>query len=196
MAQAAATLRDAAIKRRSLAVEALLVLGGAVFVALFAQIRIPLPFTPVPITGQTFAVLLVAATLGSIRGGAALALYVALGAAGAPVFTGWARGLEILKGATGGYLIGFVVASIVVGILAERGWDKKFRSAIGAMLTGNVIIYLFGLPWLSQVVGTGFTKALELGLYPFVPGDLLKLYLAAALLPAAWKFARRGSRSI
>ena len=196
MAQAAATLRDAAIKRRSLAVEALVILGGALFVTLFAQIRIPLPFTPVPITGQTFAVLLVAATLGSIRGGASLGLYVALGAAGAPVFTGWGRGFEILKGATGGYLIGFVVAAIVVGLLAERGWDRKFRSAIGAMLTGNVIIYLFGLPWLSRVVGTGFTKTLELGLYPFVPGDLLKLYLAAGLLPTAWKFARRGTRSI
>lgn len=196
MAQAAATLREAAIKRRSLAVEALLVLGGAVFVALFAQIRIPLPFTPVPITGQTFAVLLVAATLGSIRGGASLALYVALGAGGVPVFTGWARGLDILKGATGGYLIGFVVAAIVVGLLAERGWDRKFRSAIGAMLTGNVIIYLFGLPWLSRVLGTGLDATLKAGLYFFVPGDLLKLYLAAALLPAAWKFAGRGTHSI
>jgi biotin transport system substrate-specific component len=194
MAQAL-TLREAAVPRRSLLIDVLFVLGGAVLVTLFAQIRIPLPFTPVPITGQTFAVLLVAATLGSIRGGMSLLVYVGAGSAGAPVFTGWGRGLAVLKGVTGGYLVGFIVAAIVIGFLAEKGWDKRFRSSIGAMLTGNVIIYLIGLPWLAAVIHTDFTKTLQAGLYPFVPGDLIKLYLAAAVLPAAWKFVGRGSHS-
>jgi biotin transport system substrate-specific component len=192
MAQEALTLRHAAVKQRGLLIDILFVVGGAALVALAAQIRIPLPFTPVPITGQTFAVLLVGTSLGAVRGGASLLLYVALGVAGLPIFTGWNKGLAVLTGATGGYLAGFVVAAALTGFLAERGWDRRFRSSIGAMLTGNVIIYLFGLPWLAAVAGTGFTRTLELGLYPFIPGDMIKLYLAAIALPGAWKLVGRG----
>jgi biotin transport system substrate-specific component len=196
MAQEALTLRHAAVRQRGILVDVLFILGGVALVTLAAQVRIPLPFTPVPITGQTFAVVLVGAGLGALRGMISLLLYVAIGLAGAPVFSGWDHGLAVLTGATGGYLMGFIVAAAITGLLAERGWDRHLRSSIGAMLTGNVIIYLFGLPWLAAVANTGLTKTLELGLYPFVPGDLIKLYLAAIALPGAWRLVGRGSRSI
>lgn len=193
MAEATMTLRQAAF-RKSIAGDVGVIVAGALLVALAAQVRIPLPFTPVPITGQTFAVLLVGASLGSWRGGASLVLYVLLGAAGLPFYAGGRHGWEIIQGASGGYLIGFILAAAVTGALAEKGWDRKFRSSIGAMLTGNVIVYLVGLPWLAAVLGTDLEKTLAFGLYPFVPGDLLKLYLAAAALPTAWKLVGTGKR--
>ena len=101
----------------------------------------------------------------------------------------------MLKGASGGYIVGFMVAAAVTGYLAERNWDRQLSSAIAAMLTGNVIIYLVGLPWLAVVLNTNLEKTLEYGLYPFVPGDVFKLYLAAALLPGAWRFVERTSSS-
>lgn len=196
MAQEALTLRHAAVRQRGVLIDALFILGGVALVTLAAQVRIPLPFTPVPITGQTFAVVLVGAGLGAVRGTITLLLYVALGAAGLPIFSGWQGNWVVFTGATGGYLIGFIVAAAVTGFLAERGWDRHLRSSIGAMLTGNVIIYLFGLPWLAAVVNTGFTKTLEAGLYPFIPGDLIKLYLAAMALPGAWRLLGRGNHSV
>jgi biotin transport system substrate-specific component len=183
----AATLRLAVLPRAGLLADIALVVAGAGFVAAAAQIAIPLPFTPVPITGQTFAVVLVGASLGALRGTASLSLYLAAGLAGAPVYADGSHGWAVVSGATGGYLVGFVLAAALTGALAERGWDRQFSSAIAAMLTGNVVIYLVGVPWLATVLDTGLEKTLELGLYPFVPGDVLKLYLAAALLPSAWR---------
>jgi biotin transport system substrate-specific component len=168
---------------------------GAGLIAGSAQISIALPFTPVPITGQTFAVLLVGASLGTVRGGTSALLYVLLGIAGAPVYAHGAQGWAVITGASGGYLVSYPFAAALTGWLAERHWDRRFSSAVGAMLTGNVLIYLFGLPWLAVVLGTGLEKTLELGLYPFVPGDTFKLYLAAALLPAAWRTVGRSTRS-
>jgi biotin transport system substrate-specific component len=196
MADAAATLRHAAFHKGGgvgVLVDAFLILAGALLVALAAQIEIPLPFTPVPITGQTLAVLLVGSSLGAWRGGSSLLLYLVLGGVGLPFYSGGDRGWEVVQGATGGYLIGFILAAIVTGALAERRWDRRVRSSIGAMLTGNVIIYLVGLPWLAVVLDTGLEKTLEFGLYPFVPGDMLKLYLAALALPGAWKLLGRDS---
>lgn len=187
MAQAAATLRQAAVRRTGILTDAALVIGGALLMAGLAQIRIPLPFTPVPITGQTFGVLLVGASLGPVLGSSSMLLYVLLGAVGLPFYAGQSGGWDVAIGATGGYLISYPLAAAAVGLLAERGWDKKVGSAIGAMLTGNVIIYLVGLPWLAWRLNTGLTETLELGLYPFIPGDTLKLYLAAAALPGAWR---------
>lgn len=181
----AATLRLALFPRIGHLADAVLVLAGAGLVAAAAQVSVPLPFTPVPITGQTFAVVLVGAALGTLRGTASLALYVLAGMAGAPVYAHHSRGLAVVTGATGGYLVGFVLAAAITGLLAERRWDRRFSSALGAMLTGNVVIYLVGLPWLAVDLGTSLDKTLELGLYPFVPGDIVKLYLAAALLPTA-----------
>ena len=183
----AATLRLALLPRPGALADAAVVVAGAVLVALAAQISIPLPFTPVPITGQTFAVLLVGASLGAALGTASLVLYLAAGLAGAPIYADGAHGWEAVSGATGGYLLGFVLAGALSGWLAERRWDRRLSSSLGAMLTANVVIYLVGLPWLAVVLDTGLEKTLELGLYPFVAGDVLKLYLAAALLPCAWR---------
>jgi len=167
----------------------ILVTAGALFVAILAQVKIPLPFTPVPLTGQTFAVLLVAAALGSKRGAAAMAFYVALGALGLPVFAGGAAGVAYLGGATLGYLIGFVVAAYVVGLLAERGLERNLRTSILPFLAGTVIIYAFGVTWLAILLGS-FGKAVAAGLVPFVAGDILKLFAAALALPAAWKMVK------
>jgi biotin transport system substrate-specific component len=187
----AATLRLAIFPRGGLLTDALLVLAGTTLVALAAQISIPLPFTPVPITGQTFAAVLVGASLGAARGFASLLIYLLVGIAGAPVYADQGHGWETITGASGGYIVGFILAAAVTGWLAERRWDRRFSSALGAMLTGNVLIYLVGLPWLAVVLDTSLERTLELGLYPFVPGDMLKLYLAGALLPSAWKAVER-----
>jgi biotin transport system substrate-specific component len=185
----AATLRFAFFPR-SLAIDAALVTGGAALVAITAQYEIKLWFTPIPITGQTFAVLLVGASLGAWRGASSLLLYFLVGLAGAPVYSGGDGGVEIVRGATGGYLVGFIVAAALTGWLAQRQWDRRFNSAVAAMLSGSVVIYVFGLPWLARTANLDLEGTLEAGLYPFVVGDLLKLYLAGILLPAAWKLVR------
>jgi len=158
-----------------------LVVAGVVFVALFAQIRVTLGFTPVPLTGQTLAVLLTGAALGSRRGAISMGVYVAAGA-WLPIFSGGNSG-AFWGLASGGYLIGFILAAFVVGFLAERGWDRKVWIII-AMLLGNIVLYIPGLVQLSFFVPEG--KVLELGLYPFILGDLIKLYIAALALPSAW----------
>jgi biotin transport system substrate-specific component len=168
-----------------------LVVGFAALTALMAQVRIPLWFTPVPITGQTFAVLLSGAALGSRLGVASQAMYVSAGAIGLPVYTGGGGGWEHLTGATGGYLVGFVAAAFVVGRLAEQRQDRAVATAIPAFLTGTVVIYIFGVAWLAGSLGVDASRAMELGLIPFVVGDLLKVVLAGLALPAAWRIARR-----
>jgi biotin transport system substrate-specific component len=183
------TLRDAFVGRSSSARTLAVIIGGAGLIAACAQISIPLGFTPVPVTGQTFAVLLVGAGLGSVAGTASTLLYVALGAVGLPIYADHSHGWHVVSSANGGYLVGFIVAAAVTGSLAERRWDRRFSSSLGALLTGNVVIYLFGVAWLAHDAHFSFATALEKGLYPFVPGDVLKMYLAAALLPAAWKLA-------
>ena len=177
--------------RSNLAWRAVLALGGSWLVAGLAQIEIRLPFTPVPITGQTLGVLVVGASLGAGLGAASLALYLAQGAAGLPFFSGGDGGLEFLRlsAATGGYLWGFVLSAAVVGWLAERGWDRSVRSSIGAMFLGELVLYLVAIPWLMRAINVPLGEALELGLAPFVVGDAIKLLLAAGLLPAAWRLA-------
>jgi biotin transport system substrate-specific component len=186
MTATAVTLRLAAVPRVDLRTDILVVTLGAALISASAQLSISLPFTPVPITGQTFAVLLVGASLGAVRGGSSALLYVLIGVAGAPVYADGAHGWAQISGASGGYLVGFVLAAALTGRLAEKRWDRRFSSALGAILTGNVIIFLVGLPWLAIVLNTSLEKTLEYGLYPFIPGEILKLYLAASLLPTAW----------
>jgi len=176
-------------RRSGLLYDAALIVGGSLFVALSAQVAIPLPFSPVPITGQTLAVLLVGALLGSRRGGLSLLTYLAEGAAGLPVYAGGTGGLVPLMGPTGGYLAGFVVAAFVTGLLAERGWDRHFVTTVLAMVLGNIVIYAFGLPWLAHFVGGAAVFAL--GLLPFLPGDIIKIIIAAILLPGGWKLLGR-----
>jgi biotin transport system substrate-specific component len=162
-----------------------LILLGALFVAALAQVEIPLPFTPVPVTGQTFGVLLVGAALGSRRGALSLVSYLSMGIVGLPFFAGGAHGWNIVTGATGGYLIGFVIAAYVVGLLAERGLERSLRTSIIPFLIGMVIIYACGVAWLTVVLGS-LGKALVSGLIPFLIGDGIKLVAAALVLPAAW----------
>lgn len=183
--------RDRAASR--LLLDALLVLGGSGLVAVTAQIAFYLPFTPVPVTGQTLAVLLVGAALGSRRGGLAMVAYLAEGAAGLPVFAAGGCCLPWLIGPTAGYLWSYPLVAFVVGALAERGWDRRPLAAVAAMLIGNALIYVVGLPWLASFVGGA--NVLEAGLLPFIPGDLLKVGLAALLLPSAWALIghRRGA---
>jgi biotin transport system substrate-specific component len=172
-------------RTHGLVVDILLIASGSLAVALSALIQIRLPFTPVPVTAQTLAVLLIGVLLGSRRGALALLGYLGEGLAGLPVFSGGSFGLAHLLGPTGGYLIGFVAAAFVVGWLAERGWDRRAISAFGAMAIGNLVIYAFGVSWLAWTVGAH--QALALGLAPFVAGDVLKIALGTALLPLGWR---------
>jgi biotin transport system substrate-specific component len=166
-----------------------LALAGSWLIAALAQVQIRLPFTPVPVTGQTLGVLLIGASLGSALGSFSLVLYLAQGALGLPFFAGGSGGIDLLRAssATGGYLLGFVAAAALVGALAERGWDRDLRGAISAMFLGEVVLYLVAIPWLMRALGVGLDRAIVLGLAPFVIGDALKLFIAAAALPAAWR---------
>jgi biotin transport system substrate-specific component len=177
-------------------VTAILVVGFAHLTALAAQFTVPLPFTPVPITGQTFAVLLAGAVLGSRVGAASQALYLALGIVGLPYFADGGSGWNVVTGATGGYLIGFIVAAYVVGLFAENKKDRNVMTAISTFFVGNVVIYAIGVPWLAAMANINAAKAVELGMAPFVIGDIIKIALAAGLLPAAWQLVnamRKGS---
>lgn len=167
-----------------------LILFGSIALWLSAKIQVPL--WPVPITMQTFVVLTLGIAYGWRLAGATLLLYLAQGAAGLPVFAGtWSEGGGIghLVGPTAGYLIGFVVAAVLVGRLAEHGWDRSPMTAAAAMLIGNLVIYAFGLVWLGAQIGYGI--AVEVGLLPFLFGDVLKIGLGAAVLPFAWTLIRR-----
>lgn len=171
-----------------------LIVAGALLIALSANLSIRVPGSPVPITGQTFSVLLVGGALGSRRGVLATLLYLALGLV-LPVYADHKQGLAIIGsvseghlvlGATGGYLVGFVLASGIVGRLAELGWDRRFGGALLAMVIGNLVIYLVGVPWLMAATGFDLAKAFNAGVGPFLVGDVIKLALAAGLFPIAW----------
>jgi biotin transport system substrate-specific component len=189
----AESLSSRAPIRSTTAFKVALVVGGSLLIAGLAQITVKLPFTPVPFSGQTLGVLLVGGALGAALGAASVLLYMAEGAVGLPFFAEGEKGLDHLgfASATGGYLWAFLIAAFVVGWLAKRGWDRGIGSSIGAMLLGEVIIFTIGVTWLAAAVDVPSTTALELGLYPFIPGDTLKLYLAAALLPTAWRVVER-----
>ena len=171
-----------------------LIVAGALILALSANLSIPVPGSPVPVTGQTFAVVLVGGALGFRRGVLATLLYLAMGLV-LPVYASHASGIAtiatvkdggLVLGATGGYLVGFVFASALVGRLAELGWDRRVGGALGAMILGNLVIYAIGLPWLMAATHKDAAWAVANGLTPFLLGDALKLALAAGLFPAAW----------
>lgn len=169
-----------------------LILIGTVLIALSARISILIPGNPVPFTGQTFGVLLTAGALGFRRGLAASLLYVLIGIIGLPVFAEGKHGLAILLGPSGGYLVGFVLASAIVGRLAELGWDRNLIGGVGAMLLGSAAIYLVGVPWLAVTYfGGDLSAGITNGLLPYVLWDAVKLVLAAAAFPAAWWFVGR-----
>jgi len=163
--------------------QALLVIGGSILLAISAHVKVP--FYPVPVTMQTMFVLLIGMAYGSRLGLATILAYLAQGAVGLPVFAGGA-GLAYMAGPTGGYLFGFAIAAFAVGLMAEKGMGKNMFTTAAAMVIGNVIIYACGVTWLSNIVGS-LDKAFQFGLLPFVYGDLLKIVIATALLPTAWK---------
>ena len=161
-----------------------LILLGAAFVALCAQVYIPT--LPVPFTGQTFGVLLVGGALGFRRGVLALLLYLVIGAVGLPVFSQGKAGLTTILGATGGYIVGFVVAAAIVGRLAELGWDRKIGGSIAAMAIGTAVIYAIGGPWLKVTTGLSWETAVAEGMTKFLLWDAAKLAVAAGIFPFAW----------
>jgi biotin transport system substrate-specific component len=182
------TLADLAWPRSGALRNVLLIVGATLVTALAARIEIPVPWSPVPITGQTFAVLLSGAVMGARRAFAAQLLYLAAGAAGLPVFAGGGAGLATFVGPTAGYLIGFPIGAAVTGALAERGWDRRFITMLPAMLLGSAPIFVLGLAWLSRFLPDD--QLLAAGLVPFLPGDVIKATLAALAFPAAWCLAR------
>ncbi|HYN69073.1 MAG TPA: biotin transporter BioY [Candidatus Eisenbacteria bacterium] len=164
-----------------------LIVAGTVLISLCAQIYVLIPGNPVPFTGQTFGVMLSAGALGFRRGIAASLLYLAIGALGLPVFAQGKHGVDIVLGATGGYLVGFVLASAIVGRLAELGWDRNIIGGLGAMFIGSVAMYAIAVPWLALTAfGGDLQVGIEKGLLPFLLWDTVKLALAAAAFPAAW----------
>lgn len=171
--------------------DALLVAGGAGLTGLAAQVSLQTPFSPVPFTLQTLAVLLTGAALGTVRGTASMALYLAAGAAGVPWFAGHTHGAG---GPTFGYIVGCVLAAAVVGELARRGNDRSVVGTIGLMALGNAVIYLVGAGWLAMAANLGPAQAVSLGVTPFLGTDALKIAVAAGLLPLAWKGVMRTGR--
>lgn len=162
-----------------------LMVVGIACLTFSAYVRIPLPFTPVPLTAQTLTVLLIGVLYGSKRGAICAALYIVVGIAGLPVFQAGNFGLDyIIRGATGGYLFGFVAAAFAAGYLAEQGFDRSFWKICTAMCIGNAIIYLFGLSWLAAL---GMQNIFAIGMFPFIPGDIVKILFATILLPSGWK---------
>ena len=188
------TLADLALPRAGVLSNIGLVIGASLVTALAAQLAVPVPWSPVPITGQTFAVTLSGAVLGARRGFLAQALYLAEGALGLPVFAAGAAGAAVFAGPTAGYLLAFPLAAALTGALAQRGWDRRFATMLPAMLIGSVPVFTLGLAQLSRFIPAD--RLLAAGLFPFLPGDLIKATLAALAFPAAWRWARsRGGAS-
>lgn len=187
------TLADAAWPRAGFLEHALLVFAASLLTALAAQIALPLPWTPVPLTGQSFGVLLCGALLGARRGFLAQIVYLAEGAAGMPVFAGGAAGTHVFFGPTAGYLFAFPIAAAVTGALAERGWDRRFATMLAAMLLGSLAILGVGAGLLARFVPAG--SVLAAGVLPFAIGDVVKAALAAFAFPVAWRALRRRDAS-
>jgi biotin transport system substrate-specific component len=191
------SLRATVFPRSTALTEALFVVGGIGFISLLAQIAIPVPGSPVPVTGQTLAVLLIGTTYGARLGFITFATYLLAGIAGAPIFapsaTAANHGLDRLLGATGGYLVGMLVASLLLGYLADRKADQKFRTSFPALLLGDLVIFTFGLAWLHASLDMTWAATFKAGLTPFILGEALKIAITATSLPLVW---RKISRSL
>jgi len=181
------TLADRVFSR-SLATDALLVVAGAGLTAIAAQLVVPL--YPVPITGQTAAVLVVGATLGATRGAISMVLYALLGLF-LPVYSEGSQGLSVILGPTGGYIVGFVFAAALTGYLAQRQWEHRFLGGVAAFVAGTVVTFAFGLPWLALALGLDLGQTLQAGLYPFVIGGIVKAVFAASVMRAVWLAVNR-----
>jgi biotin transport system substrate-specific component len=191
------SLRATVFPRSSALTQVLFVAAGVAFISLLAQIAIPVPGSPVPVTGQTLAVLLIGTTYGARLGVLTFATYLLAGIAGAPIFapsaTSANHGIDRLIGATGGYLVGMLIASLALGYLADRKADQKFRTSFPALLLGDAIIFTFGLLWLQQTLDLSWSKTIAAGFTPFILGEALKIAITATSLPLVW---RRISRTL
>ncbi len=191
MSSSATSLRSSLLPRTTALANAVLIVSGVFALAILAQIAIPVPGSPVPVTGQTLGVLLIGTAYGSTLGVTTFALYLLAGIAGAPVFANNGFGIDRVIGATGGYLIGMLVATYVVGQLARLRLDQKFLTALPSMLIGTVITFSFGLVWLQQYTGKDWAWTINAGLTPFIVGEVLKIAIAGTSLPIIWRLVNR-----
>ncbi len=185
------TLKSAVIARTTVASQITLILTGTVFLAVMAQIAFPIPGSPVPFTGQTLGVLLLGTAYGAGLGFSTIAFYLLMGMAGAPIFSSGTSGIERIVGPTGGYLVGMLISSLVLGALAGRKWDQKIKTVIPTMIIGNSVIFAVGLIWLHQYTGESWLWTFEKGFTPFVFGEFIKIAIASTALPAVWKFVSK-----
>jgi biotin transport system substrate-specific component len=185
------TLKSAVISRTTAITQISLILGGTIFLAVMAQISFPIPGSPVPFTGQTLGVLLLGTAYGASLGFSTVAFYQLMGIAGAPIFASGSHGFEKIAGATGGYLVGMLIASLVLGALAGRKWDQKIKTVIPTMIIGNVIIFTAGLIWLHQYTGQSWSWTVDKGLTPFILAEFIKIAIASTALPAVWRLVAK-----
>jgi biotin transport system substrate-specific component len=181
------SLRATVFPRSSALTQALFVMGGVGFITVMAQVAIPVPGSPVPVTGQTLAVLLIGTTYGARLGLVTFATYLLAGVAGAPIFAGSTHGIEKVIGATGGYLVGMLIASFLLGYLADRKADQKFKTSFPALLLGDAVIFFFGLTWLHFSLDLSWSATIAAGLTPFIFGEALKIAITATSLPLVWR---------
>jgi biotin transport system substrate-specific component len=174
--------------------DAILVTGAALLTALLAQVSIPVGGSPVPITGQTLAVVLTAAALGPARGFAGQALYLVLGAVGLPFYSDASGGLDVVWGATGGYLVGFLPAAYLIGLAARQGQDRRITRALPLFALGQLVIFAVGVPWLAVVADLSASEAISAGFTPFIVGGIVKAAIAGVALPGAWWVVRKADK--
>ena len=190
------SMRATVFPRSTALTHAGFIVGGTLFIAALAQIAIPVPGSPVPVTGQTLAVYLIGTTYGARLGFATFATYLSAGIAGAPIFAPAAtQGIARLTGATGGYLIGMLIAVLVLGALADRKADQKFKTSFPALIFGSVIVFAFGLIWLNVSLNLTWAQTISAGLTPFIFGEVIKIAITATSLPLIWrKISKKLSR--
>lgn len=179
-------------KRSALIYDLFLILGASIFIALSAQIAFNVPFSPVPVTGQTFAVILTGALLGSRRGSLAIIVYLLEGSSGLPVFAQGQFGIIHLFGPTGGYLIGFIPAAFLCGFLVETGWGRSYLTSLGMMTLGTIVIFICGLAWLKLLFGS--ENILLIGFYPYITGALIKIIMATIFYQLGWQLVNRSKK--
>jgi len=183
-----ATLRGALVTRSTVSTKIALVVGGVAFLALMAQIAVPVPGSPVPVTGQTLGALLLGSAYGASLGFTTFATYLLVGFIGAPVFASGAHGLSRITGATGGYLVGMLLASLITGYLAGRKWDQKIFTVIPTMLIGDLVIFSAGLLWLHHSLHASWATTFKFGFTPFIWGEVIKIAIASTAMPTLWRF--------
>lgn len=185
------TLRHALVTKSTVATQAMLVTGGVAFLALLAQIALPIPGSPVPVTGQTLGVLLIGSSYGAALGSFTFLSYLLIGIAGVPVFAHQGAGLARLTGATGGYLVGMLLATYLVGYLSGRKWDQRLQTSIFTMLAGSVVTFTFGLIWLHSYTDKSWSWTINAGLTPFILGEVIKIGIAGTSLPVIWRVVQK-----